>query len=202
MALYRCQIILNMDDGLAENAATNTLYFDADTEDDLVDVQAAVQDFYVFVDGFMSSLIDTGNVRTEYYRLSDPSPRQPVFEGQITGMVGTTTASPTELAIVLSYQGERVSGLPQARRRGRIFLGPLSGGNVDRPSASQVSVLRGAAINLLDASNAATGWTWAQYSPTNGIGIDVNNGWVDNEWDTQRRRGRRATERNAWTASP
>jgi hypothetical protein len=52
--------------------------------------------------------------------------------------------------------------------------------------------------NLLDASQAATAWKWAVYSTVNATGVEVTNGWVENAWDTQRRRGRIATVRTVF----
>lgn len=198
MALYRCQIIFNMDDGIPANASTNTLYFDADSDAVLPDIVTALIAMFTPIDGLFSSLIDADNIWTEWYRMSDPTPRAVVYRQRIFPFVTSTTAGPTEVAFVVSYQGARISGLPQNRRRGRFFLGPLEAQDTPRPDAAQVTAVKDAALSLLVASNAASDWTWAQYSPTNGIGIDVSDGWVDDEWDTQRRRGRTATYREVF----
>lgn len=198
MALYRLQLIFNMEDGLPDNAATNTLYFDADAEVDLPLIETEVTAFYGLFDGILSSLIDTDNIVMQWYRLSDPTPRQVIRTANLTGLVNATTAGPTEVALVLSYQGAKISGLPQNRRRGRIFIGPLEAADEARPTDAQIATISAAGQNLLNASDAATTWTWAQWSETNGVGIDVANGWCDNEWDTQRRRGREATKRDTF----
>jgi hypothetical protein len=52
------------------------------------------------------------------------------------------------------------------------------------------------ASNLLAASNPATLAVW---SPSNGDAVPVTDGWVDNAWDTQRRRGIDRTARSTWT---
>lgn len=199
MALYRCQIVFNMLDGIPANASTNTLHFDADDETQLPLIVDALQAMYLPIDGLLSSLIDEDKIRAEFYRLSDPTPRQVVYGENLTGLTVSTTAGPTEVAFVVSYQAARVSGLPQARRRGRFYIGPLEAQDTARPDNAQVTAVRQAAAGLLAASRAATGWTWAQYSPTNGTGADVDNGWVDDEWDTQRRRGRSATYRSTFS---
>nr|CRY96626.1 hypothetical protein [uncultured prokaryote] len=199
MALYRAQLIFNMLDGIPRNASTNTLYFDADSDLVLPQIDVALENMLLPIDGLLSSLIDASNIRCDYYRMSDPTPRQVVYSGAITGLTMSTTAGPTEVAFVVSYQAARVSGLPQARRRGRFYLGPLEAQDTARPDAGQVTAVKNAAGSLLTASNAATEWTWAQYSPTNGVGTNVDNGWVDDEWDTQRRRGRTATYRETFS---
>jgi hypothetical protein len=40
---------------------------------------------------------------------------------------------------------------------------------------------------------------WSVYSPTTGQNNAITNLWVDNEWDTQRRRGLRPTSRSVAT---
>ena len=198
MALYRSQVILNMDSGLAQDAATNTMYFDADSESDLDDVTLALRAFYQTIDIKLSANIDGSNCWIAYYKMSDPEPRSPVGESTLGTLTTDTTATATEVACVLSYQGAKISGLPQARRRGRIYIGPLGEAAGSRPTDTFVSEVAAAGGALLTASDAATAWTWAQYSQTNGIGIDVTDGWVDYEWDTQRRRGRDATKRTTF----
>lgn len=204
MALYQVQIVLNMTSGLPEDAATNTWYFDCDDEADLASVRIALQDFYAEFDQSLSSLIDINNCVFKAYRLSDPKPRPPISETVFQIATKSVTAAPTEQCVVLSYQGAKVAGLPQARRRGRVFLGPWGVGNYEpdgRITTAFVTTINLAGNALLTASNNAATWTWAQYSPTNQVGIDVNDGWVDNEWDTQRRRGRAATARQIFDGS-
>ena len=199
MALYRCQITLAMDTGLGEDATTNTMYFDSDTEAALADVFDEISTMYSTFGTVLSSLVDTGTSSIKAYRLSDPEPRIPVRQSGLGVFTTSSAAGPTEVACVLSYEGARVSGLPQARRRGRMFIGPIGPTSTDRPSSGLIAQVLSGAQGLLDASDLATDWTWAQYSPTNGVGIDVTNGWVDNEWDTQRRRGRKATLRSTFS---
>lgn len=199
MALYKAQVIFNMNDGLPKNASTNTLYFDADDDTVLPVVTDKISEFFSLAGTLMSSLIDDSNCYVEWYRMSDPTPRQIVYREFLSNFTVSTTAGPTEIALVVSYQAAKVSGLPQNRRRGRFFIGPVEMPQGDRPTLSQINAIAGAAQDLLDDSNAATTWTWAQYSETNGIGTNVDNGWVDNEWDTQRRRGRDATNRSTFT---
>jgi len=58
-----------------------------------------------------------------------------------------------------------------------------------------VDKLRGAATYLKGASDAAADWTWVVYSTVDNAMYPVDNGWVDNSWDTQRRRGVKPTAR-------
>lgn len=205
MALYRALVTMPAASQNPDDAVTNQWHFDANLPDDLDDVQAEIEAFYDRISDRLSELLSLTGLTTEFYQLSDPTPRRPVrtYTWTLPGTgIGTM---PTEVAICLSFQAEAVSGLPQSRRRNRVYLGPISSDQFTgsgRIGASTVSDIVGSAILLLDASNAATEWTWAIYSPTDGTGADVNNGWVDDAWDTQRRRGLAALTRNTWVASP
>jgi len=70
-------------------------------------------------------------------------------------------------------------------------------------------------LGLFTASSASAVWKWAVFSPTIAGGwflpdtegppnlpaaySPVQSGWVDNAWDTQRRRGLEATARTVFT---
>lgn len=201
MPLYKCQVTLNMTDGLAENAATNTWYFDATSTTTLEDASIALGDWYRATDLLLSSLVDEDNVLRTFYDMADPEPRAPVKEGLINALTVATSAAPTEVALVMAYQAVKVAGLPQARRRGRVYLGPLGDNVFDatgRVPPGTVQVVRDAGAALLAASNAASDWSWVQYSSVGQEATPVVNGWVDNEWDTQRRRGRKASVRSTF----
>jgi hypothetical protein len=49
------------------------------------------------------------------------------------------------------------------------------------------------------AAIASASWDWVVYSPTDDAYHEVANGWVDNAWDTQRRRGYKPTSRTTFT---
>jgi hypothetical protein len=198
MALYRALVTLNMTSGLNEDAATNTFHFDADTVADLADAYGSLLAFYQQLDNRLSNLIDENNVTVEWYRLSDTPPRAPVRLDTMTALAVGADEGVPEVALVLSFQGAKISGLPQNRRRGRVYLGPLADTAEPRPTSTTIQSILPAGQGLLDASNLSTNWTWVQWSPTNGIGIPVTDGWIDNEFDTQRRRGRKATARSTF----
>lgn len=199
MATFRAQVCLMPDTGLAADAATNTWYFGADTQLGETNMKAALNQFYVSVSPLLSSLIDDTTSEVKWYDMADPEPRDPVDTTPLTGLTLSSGSIPTEVALVLSFQAEKVSGLNQKRRRGRIFLGPLGDFAGDRPATPLVQLVRdaGSAL-LLESSNGGVGtteFTWLQHSPTDGLYNEIDSGWVDNEFDTQRRRGRIATER-------
>nr|CRY97714.1 hypothetical protein [uncultured prokaryote] len=198
MPLHRAQVTFGMDSGLSADSSTNTWYFFLEDDSDRVEALAALATFYGSVGTLMSILIDNAAVTCDWYRMEDPSPRSPWAMNNILPFAAGASSGPTEVALVLSFEAAKESGSDQRRRRGRIYLGPLNAAATDRPNAGFVAVLRDAGAALLAASDLATGWSWVQYSPTNEAYNEIASGWVDNEWDTQRRRGRKATTRSTF----
>lgn len=201
MLLYRAQCSLVMDSGVPADAVTNTLYFTADSVSDLSDVSDQIELMYREVEIRLSSLIALTGHEIKYYSMLDPEPRAPVATDPFSLSATSSTAGIRETAICMSFQGDKVSGEPQARKRGRIYLGPLAESNSDnqgRPNQFILQDVQDAGAGLLAASDAAAAWTWVVYSPTSGLTHNVTNGWVDNEFDTQRRRGRPATARSTF----
>lgn len=119
---------------------------------------------------------------------------------------GSPTAMPLECAIVMSFQGDPITGGVQARRRGRVYLGPWTstalGSTSNDATISQSMIDRVAAsgARLLNWSDSSSNWTWCVWSRTTGLFVPVTNGWINNEWDTQRRREKEATARTLWPA--
>jgi len=203
MPFYTTQATIKTTDNVQANFATNTWHVDADDLTELGNFHTALTTFYQAVDGTMSSLVlATGGLALTSYLDTDPTPRYPVLETSANLTVGAGDPLATQLSIVVSFQGDRVSGTPQARQRGRIYLPfPREALNdtSGRPDSTTVSTIATAAGVLLAASaGGGPGWTWVVYSRTAPGYTVVTNGWVDNEWDTQRRRGREYTTRTTF----
>ena len=148
-----------------------------------------------------------GSTRWKGYDLSDPLPRAPKYDvvSAISAAVSSGSKCTPETAVCLSFQGTQISGSAQARRRGRIFIGAMgdpmtSGSTTAFPTlgSSKRSVIATAASNLLTGA-AIDGWTWSVYSRADDVMVPVNNGWIDDAPDTQRRRGQAATTRTTWS---
>lgn len=133
---------------------------------------------------------------------------------------------PAEVAICLSYQGTPTTGLVQARRRGRVYFGPFNVNAVDmvsgvaRPGVSIRQVLRDSFQAMLTATDPD--FEFVVYSRPYagraaiprvdkpdlppiaarvGTTIGVDQLWIDDEFDTQRRRGLQRTGRTLVTAA-
>lgn len=208
MTLYRTQITLLMTSGTPADSATNTWYCLAVDDTGANNFAAAVIDFHKAMRTYYSPLVAQLNHVYKTYDMTDPEPRAPIQEGTWSFPAATSGSPlPTEVACVLSFQGTRVSGQSQARRRGRIYIGPLATTTADssaRPTGAFTTAVATAAKTLVDSGEPGGSTDWAIYSPTSSaiagipVGVQVVNGWIDNEFDTQRRRGRKATTRTSF----
>nr|CRY97273.1 hypothetical protein [uncultured prokaryote] len=204
MAVYRCNITFQTTTGVPADKCVNTMWFD-DGEigvpmleliaDDLVAFFDTIQDIY-------SVYTPKAGHTFDFYKQSDPEPRAPAYSAPWEFTVAPTgTVLPLEVACVMSYQGDPISGVNQQTRRNRIYLGPLSNivvASSGRFDASIPPLIAGAGADLIDAS-LASGYDWVAFSTKLNTGTLVTNGWVDNEPDTQRRRGRDATLRSTFS---
>jgi hypothetical protein len=111
--------------------------------------------------------------------------------------VGALASSncPREQALCLSFYA--VSNEP--RRRGRLYLPcclhtPATENQGIRPGAA----IRGTALNIATRLSSVGGVDvdWVVHSVKDDASYTVTNGWVDDEWDTQRRRGMKSTTRD------
>lgn len=223
---YRVQVIIPHDNGLPEDAVINTWHYSiAGSGDRAVlasDFEAQLDAFYTgWVTTMASSAMDWTQIVTKHYDFLEDQPRLPFYEGTITP--GAPTASlgdwPAEVSVCLSMQGLSESGVNMRRRRGRVYLGPFAGGASDWPLfpnayADQIATA---------ADSAFFGTGVAQlsiYSPYTHHGVAVGDKltkempeipdflpasfneaervWCDNAWDTQRRRGLKATYRKTF----
>lgn len=212
MAFYRFTVTLQGASLLPEDQYVNSFHFDHVEPVVITDydnVRDMLRDFYAVspvggtgsISSFMSSRIQTvATVRA--YDLGDPIPRAPRYESTFN-MAARASGDPLpeEVALVLSFERPRISGTPQSRRRNRIYLGPFAesaNGTDARPSAALRTNIARAARDMLDASNASVRWTWEVNSPTYNEHGPVVGGWIDDAWDTQRRRGQASSTRLLW----
>lgn len=138
----------------------------------------------------------------ELFDIDDPEPRQAVDSQTFTlGPVAVTGTLPYEVALCASFEAAPVSGIPQARRRGRVFIGPLNGAADNSTNGRPETAFMQALIDAMSgmwALQSGSSVTWCVYSRAGDAMAAVTNGWVDNAWDTQRRRGDDASTRLTW----
>jgi len=115
--------------------------------------------------------------------------------------VGAYTESPhpREVALCLSFY----SGHPEPRSRGRLYLPAFAiaaGGSLSaRPTSTHMSKL--ATLPPILAAAGGAGCFWCVYSRRLDQMQTITNWWVDDEWDTIRKRGLRASSRVSGTTS-
>lgn len=199
MPRYRALVSTYKSTEQAEDRITNSLYFNdqglnTNALNLATDLATIFATYRLLPPGW-----DRVNVRL--YDMAEPVPRQ--IQGEFTHVAPTTGSSvggPREVALCLSYYSDR--NLP--RKRGRIYVGPWSNGNmVERPPAGAIANLTSLKTSLANLGGVDV--QWCIYSPTRSLPgqtpvfEQVKAGWVDDEWDTVRSRGLRAIGRNPWT---
>lgn len=141
------------------------------------------------------------------------------------------TDLPSEVAGCLSFEGTPEGGLIQSRRRGRVYIGPLNvaaassagAGGVDavrRPSTAFNNAIRTAGQRLANEVDPFAEWvvysrpfagrgevirpgksTLPAIAARPGSTVNIDRVWTDDAFDTQRRRGERATSKVYATTS-
>jgi hypothetical protein len=215
MTNIRAMFIGQGPSGLPEDRVVNTFHFQSDLDFALgsLAVIGAVTDFYTGVgtspnvqantlSSYLSPWVSrTAEIRT--YNLADAKPRVPITTALTLSDGQQLTGYPEEVALCISVTG----GAPfTARRRGRVFLGPLIPGsgtpanteNPTRPTAAFMLDCAKAALRMATAGGSTAEWVIRSERPTENF-VTITRGWVDNAFDTQRRRGPKSTTRKEWT---
>lgn len=211
-----CQARIPHQSALPEDMTVNTFVF-AGAAGALEMAEAVapdVSDFYRLdapgqsqcVMDYMAGTMNFAGARLRAFDLSDPEPRVPIYDESMSLGAHSplnTQNLPAEVALCASYRGPLESGTNPRRRRGRLYIGPLNvGGSTGtgvtpaRPSGTMIAVWAGASKRLAGTNNDFR--QWVVYSRRGGDFTEITAGWVDNSFDTQRRRGERASSRFNW----
>lgn len=206
MADVRAVVEVGMASGIASDFVNNRFHFETtDTLGTTLDaIETALEAFYNGFDDNYSVNVVAANSTITFYDLGQPEPRVPLRTTAFNSFAITgTTALPPEVALCLSFEAPRVAGINQQRRRNRVYLGPFSKASVidttGRPQGSVRTNIASAADALLAASDSSALWTWCVRSETTGAMAAVTNGWVDDAFDIQRRRGVAPTTRTTFS---
>lgn len=216
MTVYRIQWTIPYFTNMPSDVITNDFHVnhpigDANTGN-FDDVRDALTAFYAAIytigagDDQLAPWCDPTACEMKAYSLNDPTPRAPRYQATVDlGITPATSSSvPLETAICLSFQGAPLSGTPQARRRGRVFLGgwahPIAPGDSNSFPEVDPTITAGIAAEAttLATALATAGMFWVVWSRVENLGATVDNGWIDNALDTQRRREVAATARVTW----
>lgn len=229
---FLVRMVFAHNSGLAQDQVVNDWHFSHATTPDLPSLTAGMFDFYnstpstfdfPLSDYIAATIVrDTAghySHRADVYQLpATPGPMgSPIFtfNSQLGPVHADVTSLPGEVSLVASFRAdygtaaEHFEGTrPRARRRGRVYIGPLNTFTCDatagstavqRPAAGFIDLLLAQLTALGNTTITTGGATWEVFSHTDWDGHPVTQGWVDNAYDTQRRRGEKATARDTFT---
>lgn len=212
MAIIRTVVELDSTTGLPEDRATNTYHFDVSATGEAIrsNIMDLMENLYATegdatpLINMMSNDLCEGTGRVTLYNLDDAEPRAPIDSREFSATPASVSGMPAEVAIVVSFEALPVSGEPQARRRGRVYIPWLTdtANTEGRPTTAFIEGLAESFTQFLEASDASLSVDWVVWSPTSNEAVGVARGWVDNAWDTQRRRGFAATARTLIPFTP
>lgn len=184
--------------------------------------------FYTTIKNNLSSQYNWDQAEVEFINMADERPRVPFYTAPcaISGVATTWNDYPAEVAICMSMRGTTASGENARRRRGRVYIGPLQRVAGDTPDIVSTTVDEIAAAGKVLKDTALVDLCvysrYTHFAVPVGRNIDerdeagnrvfdevpdalpasfvpVTHIWVDNAWDTQRRRGPKATYRKTET---
>lgn len=224
MAIVHTTVTLEHKSGQPRDRVVNTFTFSSVGvigDFGFLDVNVALDHFYNDVAAgaasSVSSLISGAMSRTikpiiRHYDVTghlagDPA-GSPIAEYDMPNVLDANSGAtplPSEVAICLTAAADFNADVefgpgtrPRARDRSRLYIGPLHASVLDVGAANQpvpspgaIDTLRFAGAALRDDANT----TWCVWSRAGQTVKPITNVWVDNAFDTQRRRGERATAR-------
>lgn len=134
-------------------------------------------------------------ITVKVFGVTGPPPHDPIATHVRNPAAGIPTPNhPTQLAMCLSYKGGQ-----RPWQRGRIFLAPWQSSvfGSASPGPRPTTDIRNRALQLADALAALGGADidWSVWSRVKSEATAVNQAWVDDSWDIQRRRKQRPTAR-------
>lgn len=207
----RVQAILQGNSALPEDRYVTTWAFASDAAETNAGKAAAiakVRAFYTVVrapgpnkvcDYLAGAMINEALSEFRAYSLADPpQERVPYIESWGSTLLSNAAPLPSEVAACVSYY----CGLNRPGRRGRVYLGPLNTSAMtsnDSPavlSPNAQTCFKQAGKAMIETAPLFPTWCLLTKS---GVGspqlVPITNGWVDNAFDTIRKRGEQATNR-------
>jgi hypothetical protein len=187
MAVFRAQIATAQDSLFPSDRIMITPHFETTSGQDY---EALAEEIAIAWDTYTGTL---NEITVKIYDALDTTPpAYPLAEYVMQpGVAGAATVN-RDAALCLSFY----AGVNRPRYRGRIYV-PLSligiSPGAARPTTPQMQRAADLVPVLRDIGDASV--NWCVYSRVDGVGRPVTNWWVDNNWDSQRRRGTKPTAR-------
>jgi hypothetical protein len=183
MAIYRATISFQMGSSLPRDAVTINPHYFGDDAQGLADRLKANLIAHAPIGA-------TTPFKVSVYDAQKAPPNFPLAVAtQLTGFRPWT--KPQEVAACLSYY----STWNRPRYRGRLYIPAefLTGTLADKPTTTQMNDVLAWKTPLTTGLPAGT--NWVVFSRRNNQSYGVDHIWCDNEWDTVRSRGVRASTR-------
>lgn len=193
MADIKLLVQIHADSILPRDIITNVLHFRSETP--VVDHEQLCEDLAAIYSSQWNT-VALREVSVRAYEVGPP-PQYPKAEFRQNVGLAPQSQCPREVALCLSFYSEH--NVP--RQRGRVYLPWCLRGTAAnvRPDAGALT-----GVMAMGAAFAALGGPdidWCIWSPTDNTMRPVTNYWCDNEWDTVRSRGLRATTRQIATTT-
>lgn len=181
---YRVQTRMAYDAGPLNDGSVNTMHFMSDEvgslADDLLDLVTGVGAAYQAFDQNLSENL-SGALDIFIYDMEDPPQRVPAEINNVV-LTPAATANANQLAVVVGLDCSQISGQPRGRRRGRLYIGPVSGG-ADTDDVGDVIVSTavrdsignafGAWIPTFPTPTSLSTITWCVFSVSDALGLAV-----------------------------
>lgn len=194
--VYKFQVSMPVTDLLPRNRISNTVHLqhtigsllDADLNDMCADIVEMYQAHYGNA---------TAEISCKAYD-TDAVPNYPRAEVVVNAGTHWDQGSPREVCLVLSYAG---SHRGNKRERGRIYLQPQLVGSLGSPALRPSQGHLDWALGWYTTANSSfpdlggVDWQFGIWSPTGKHFTQAKQAWCNDDWDTQRRRGLRETNR-------
>jgi hypothetical protein len=216
MATMRAQVVFQGMSNTPEDVVVNTYHFVS--PDYAIVNRDLVRDYLVelynttvpapgtgkiaeSMSSFLSRVANASKIKV--YDLAEPKPRTPTTYSWTlaANSGGALVELPAEVAVCASFYALQ----NRPRYRGRVYLGPWVSNVLQdalndrsRPQTTLIDTIAGAFNRLL--LKPGTGPKLAIQSNADGQARIATNGWVDDAWDTQRRRGQDAKSRTLFPA--
>lgn len=212
--IYKAQVVIKAKSGLAKDQYVNNFTFGATSAlsgADATDLAELVGEAYHLpqtIGGearshigfhFGSQVAQSGH-EVKLYAMSQTPPRVPI-EVYTFGLPANPASAglPGEVALCVSGRAAKTSGTVDARRRGRVYIGPLrvsditneATTNKPRPATALITdiLYNIVGIGLRAQSEASCQLGTSSSQGAAGNFVPWSEVWVDNAFDTQRRRG-------------
>lgn len=217
MPIARVQAEFSVTSGLPKDKIVNVWHFEvSDYGSTAMEVLAErIRDFYVLDEAgsqaaplytYMSTWVVSAGHHVKVYDVGATPGSPPIVDEAFDFVSDVRTDStyrglPEEVACCLSFRNEGSLAVNPKHRRGRIYFGPLNIKALDaftvgeRSNPGTTFLTDMASAGLILKSKDDLDGELVVYSPTMATGFGVDRFWVDNAFDTQKRRGPEATAR-------